>query len=283
MRKDYKLEKRKYVIAGFFLFIVGIYLVRLFMLQVVETDYKHHADSNAYYRKILYPSRGFIYDRNGELLVYNQSAYDVMMIPREVENLDTLDFCNTLGIDIDFFNQCAKDVKDRRKNPGYSTYTPQVFIRHLSPQDYARLQEKIYLYPGFYIQNRVLREYSRPIAANILGNIREVSPKEIEQDSYYTQGDYTGDLGVEKAYEKYLRGIKGEEILLRDAHGRIKGKYEEGLYDVEPQSGNNLILSIDADLQAYGEQLMRNNRNAPARCRSSFASSSPARQPRNRP
>lgn len=262
MRKDYNLEKRKFVIAGAFLLIVGIYLVRLFTLQVLETDYKQFADSNAYYSKVLYPSRGFIYDRNGELLVYNQPAYDVMMIPREVKDLDTLDLCNTLGIDVEMFNQCIADMKNRRKNPGYSTYTPQVFMRHLSQQDYARLREKMYMFPGFYIQNRVLREYSRPIAANVLGNIREVSPREIENDSYYQQGDYTGDLGVEKAYEKYLRGEKGEEILLRDAHGRIQGKYEEGRYDVEPKSGSNLTLSIDADLQAYGEKLMRNKTGA---------------------
>ena len=262
MRKDYNLEKRKWVIAGAVLAVVAIYVVRLFMLQVGDNDYKRYADSNAFQRKILYPSRGFIYDRNGELMVYNQPAYDVMMIPREVRGLDTLDFCNTLGITIEQFEKYISDMKDRRKNPGYSTYTPQVFMTQLSAQDYGRLQEKLYKYPGFYTQNRVLRQYSRPIAANVLGNIREVSPSDIEKDDYYRRGDYTGDLGVEKSFEEVLRGVKGEEILLRDAHGRIKGKYEDGRYDVQPVSGRNITLSIDADLQAYGEKLMRGKTGA---------------------
>ena len=262
MRKDYNLEKRKYVIAAAVVAIVVVYVVRLFSLQVGDNDYKRFADSNAFQRKVLYPSRGFVYDRNGELLVYNQPAYDVMMIPREMRSLDTLDFCNTLGISIEQFNRYMADMKDRRKNPGYSTYTPQVFMTQLSARDYGRLQEKLYRYPGVYIQNRVLREYSRPIAANVLGNIREVSPSDIERDDYYRRGDYTGDLGVEKSYEEVLRGVKGEEILLRDAHGRIKGKYEDGRYDVQPVSGRNIILSIDADLQAYGEKLMQNKTGA---------------------
>ncbi len=262
MRKDYNLEKRKLVIGAAVLFVVAVYVVRLFSLQVCDNDYKQFADSNAFMRKILYPSRGFIYDRNGELLVYNQPAYDVMMTPREVQNLDTLDFCNTLGITVEQFERYIADMKDRRKNPGYSTYTPQVFMTQLSSRDYGRLQEKLYRYPGFYIQNRVLRQYSRPIAANVLGNIREVSPTDIERDEYYRRGDYTGDLGVEKSYEALLRGVKGEEILLRDAHGRIKGKYEDGKYDVEPISGRNITLSIDADLQAYGERLMQGKTGA---------------------
>lgn len=250
------------MIAGAVLAIVAIYVVRLFSLQVGNNDYKRYADSNAFQRKMLYPSRGFIYDRNGELLVYNQPAYDVMMIPREMRNLDTLDFCNTLGITIEQFEQYIADMKNKRKNPGYSTYTPQVFMTQLSARDYGRLQEKLYRYPGCYIQNRVLRQYSRPVAANVLGNIREVSPSDIERDDYYRRGDYTGDLGVEKSFEEVLRGVKGEEILLRDAHGRIKGKYEDGRYDVQPISGRNITLSIDADLQAYGEKLMQGKTGA---------------------
>ncbi|MBR6757100.1 MAG: penicillin-binding protein 2 [Bacteroidaceae bacterium] len=262
MRKDYNLEKRKFVIAGAVLVIVAVYVVRLFSLQVGDNDYKRYADGNAFQRKTLYPSRGFIYDRNDELLVYNQPAYDVMMIPREVHDLDTLDFCNTLGITLEEFDRYIDDMKDRRKNPGYSTYTPQVFMTQLSTQDYGRFQEKLYRYPGFYTQNRVLRQYSRPIAANVLGNIREVGVSDIERDDYYRRGDYMGDLGIEKSYEEVLRGMKGEEILLRDAYGRIKGKYEDGRYDVQPVSGRNITLSIDADLQAYGEKLMQNKTGA---------------------
>lgn len=258
MRKDYNLEKRKFVIAGALLVVMLIYVIRLFSLQVGDNDYKKFADNNAFLRKMLYPSRGFIYDRNGQLMVYNQPAYDVMMTPREVLPFDTLDFCETLGITREQYDRRIADMKDRRKNPGYSSYTPQIFMTQLSARDYGRLQEKLYRFPGFYIQNRVLRQYSMPIAANVLGNIREVSVADMERDDYYQRGDYTGDLGVEKSYEKVLRGVKGEEILLRDAHGRIKGKYEDGKYDIPPISGSNLILSLDAELQAYGEKLMQN-------------------------
>lgn len=258
MRKDYRLEKRKYVIGGFLIVIALIYLIRLFNLQVCDDRYKDFADSNAFLRKSQYPSRGLIFDRNGELVVYNQPAYDVMMIPRDVQEFDTVDFCRTLNITRQQFDKRLVDMKDRRINPGYSSYTPQKFITHLSAQDYGRLQEKLYRYPGFFIQKRILRQYNHISAANVLGNIREVSAKDIEKDDYYTAGDYCGDLGVEKSYEKYLRGQKGVEILIRDAHGRIQGKYEEGTHDIAPVSGKNLKLSIDIDLQQYAESLMVN-------------------------
>ena len=258
MRKDYKLERRKYVIGGIVLVIACIYVVRLFSLQVLNDDYKQHADGNAFLKKTQYPSRGLIYDRNGKLLVFNQPAYDVMMIVREVRPFDTLDFCRTVGITKEQFDKRMADMKNRRLNPGYSSYTPQTFMTQLSAQDYGRLQEKLYRFPGFFIQNRMLREYAYPVAANVLGNIREVSPGDIEKDSYYTRGDYTGDLGIERSYENILRGEKGVEILLRDAHGRVKGRYEDGRYDVAPVSGKNLNLSLDIELQAYGEKLMQN-------------------------
>lgn len=258
MRKDYKLEKRKYVICGFLILIVFIYLIRLFNLQVADAKYKMYADNNAFLRKTQYPSRGLIYDRNGELVVYNQPAYDVMMIPRDVQPFDTTDFCHTLNITREQFDQRIADMKDSRKNPGYSSYTPQKLITHLTAQDYGRLQEKLYRFPGFFIQKRILRQYNHLAAANVLGNIREVSARDIEKDDYYTAGDYTGDLGVEKSYEPYLRGEKGMEILIRDAHGRIKGRYEEGAHDIAPVSGRNLKLSIDIKLQEYAESLMVN-------------------------
>ncbi|MEG1539808.1 MAG: penicillin-binding transpeptidase domain-containing protein [Muribaculaceae bacterium] len=258
MRKDYNLEKRKYVIGGFIVIIVLIYIVKLFELQIFETKYKENADSNAFFRKTIYPGRGLIYDRKGELVVYNQPAYDVLMIPRDVIPFDTIDFCNTLQITREQFDSRIKDMKDRRINPSYSSYTPQVFITHLSAQDYGRLQEKLYRFTGFFIQKRVLRQYNHIAGANILGNIREVNGNDINKDEYYNPGDYTGDLGIEKSYEKALRGHKGVEILIRDAHGRIKGKYDEGKLDVNPVSGKDLTLSIDINLQEYGEMLMRN-------------------------
>ncbi len=258
MRKDYRLEKRKYVIGGFFLIIVIIYIIRLFSLQVIDTRYKAFADSNAFMRKTLYPSRGMMRDRNDKLVVYNQPAYDVMIIPRDVQMFDTLDFCQTLSITKEQLEKRFADMKDRRLNPGYSAYTPQKLITHISAQDYGRLQEKLYRFPGFFIQQRILRQYTRSTAANVLGNIREVSARDIERDSYYASGDYTGDLGVEKSYEEYLRGQKGVEILIRDAYGRIKGKYDDGAHDLPPLSGKDTKLSLDIDLQEYGERLMAN-------------------------
>lgn len=255
MRKDYNLEKRKYIIGGFIILITLIYIVRLLDLQVCDSKYKEYADSNAFLRKTQYPSRGLMYDRNGELVVYNQPAYDVMMIPRDVQEFDTLDLCSTLNISREQFD---KRIYEMKHSSGYSSYTPQKFITHLSAQDYGRLQEKLYRFPGFFIQKRILRQYNHLAAANVLGNIREVSEKDIENDDYYASGDYCGDLGVERSYEQYLRGIKGEEILIRDAHGRIQGKYEDGIYDVAPISGKNLTLSLDIELQKYAEQLMVN-------------------------
>ncbi len=262
MRKDYKLEKRKYVIIGFLLIIAIIYGVRLFDLQIKETKYKQSADTNAFLRKTIYPSRGLMYDRNGELVVFNQPAYDIMLIPRDVQPFDTLDFCNTLNITKEQLDKRFADMKNKRLNPGYSSYTPQKLISHLSAQDYGRLQEKLYRFPGFFIQKRILRQYNHATAANVLGNIREVNAKDIERDDYYSPGDYCGDLGVEKSYERHLRGLKGEEILIRDANGRIQGRFENGARDVAPTSGRDLKLSLDIRLQKYAESLMVGKRGA---------------------
>lgn len=257
MRKDYNLEKRKYIIGGLAVVIVIIFIIRLFNLQVLDSSFKKYADSNAFLRKTIYPSRGFIYDRNGELVVFNQPAYDVMVIPKEIENFDSVDFCNTLKISLPELRRKFEDMRDRSKNPGYSSFTQQVLIRNLSAQDYGRLQEKLYRFPGFFIQKKILRKYNYPVGANILGNIREVNAADLERDPYYRAGDYTGDLGVEKSYEEYLRGVKGEEILIRDAHGRIQGRLEDGKRDIAPIPGRNLTLSIDIKLQEYGERLMQ--------------------------
>lgn len=255
MRKDYSLEKRKFVIGGIIVAIVIIYVIKLFELQVSDSKYKDYADSNAFLRKTIYPSRGLMYDRKGKLVVFNQPAYDLVFIPKDVQPFDTIDFCNTLQITREEFVVRMRDV---RKNPSYSKYTQQNFITHLSSQDYGRLQEKLYRYPGFYIQKRILRQYNYNVAANLLGNIREVNNTDLKKDEYYRRGDYTGDLGIEKSYEKYLRGEKGLEILIRDVVGKIKGRYMNGEYDVQPVAGKDLKLSIDIELQKYGEQLMKN-------------------------
>lgn len=258
MRKDYNLEKRKYVIGGFIVVIAAIYLIRLFSLQVVDSRYKEYADSNAFLRKAVYPSRGIIYDRDGRLVVYNQPAYDIMMIPKDVKEFDTLDMCRALNITPQQFVKRLADMKDRSLNPGYSSYSPQTFMTHLSPEEYGRLQERMYRYPGFFFQKRILRQYNYKCAANVLGNIREVSDRDVKRDSYYSAGDYTGDLGIERSYEKVLRGEKGVEVLIRDAYGKIKGRYEDGRYDRAAVSGKNLKLSLDIELQQYAESLMVN-------------------------
>lgn len=260
MAKDYTLEKRKFVVGGIALSIVIIYLIRLFVLQIMTDDYKKHADSNAFLNKIQYPSRGAIYDRNGKLLVFNQPAYDITVIPKEVENLDTLDLCESLGITRAQFLKIMNDMRDRYRNPGYSKYTNQPFMSQLSAEECGVFQEKLFKFRGFYVQRRTIRQYSYNAAAHALGDIGEVSVKDMEadEDGYYIRGDYIGKLGVERTYEKYLRGEKGVEVLLRDAHGRIQGHYMDGEYDKPSIPGKNLTLSLDIDLQMLGERLLKN-------------------------
>lgn len=256
--KDFELDNRKYVIGGVATLIVAIYIVRLFMLQVTSDDFKKSADSNAFLKKIEYPSRGIITDRNGKLLVYNQPAYDIMVIMNEAKNgLDTLGLCEALNITREEFDKRMETIKDRNKNPGYSRFTQQLFLSQVSDRDFSIFQEKMYRFPGFYVQKRSIRQYQYNCGAHVLGDVAEVSPADIEEDDYYIPGDYIGKLGVERSYEKQLRGEKGVQILLRDAHGRIQGNYQNGALDRRPVPGKNLTLSIDLKLQALGERLMQ--------------------------
>lgn len=255
--KDYGLENRRFVIGGVAIVIVVVYILRLFTLQIMSDDYKKNADSNAFLKKIEYPSRGIITDRNGKLMVYNQPAYDIMVVTNEARNrLDTAEFCRTLNITKDDFIKRMNDIKDRSKNPGYSRFTQQMFMSQLSERDFSIFQEKMFRFPGFYVQRRSIRQYQYPYAAHVLGDVAEVSPADVEEDSYYQPGDYIGKLGVERKYEQQLRGEKGMQILLRDAHGRIQGRYQGGRLDRRPVPGKNLTLAIDLDLQALGERLM---------------------------
>lgn len=256
---DYTYENRKYILGGIIILVLVIYLFRLFSLQILDDQYKAKADSNAFYKKTIYPSRGLIYDRNGELLVYNQPAYDIMFVPREIKGkLDTLELCSALNITREEFEKRMTDVRNPRSNPGYSTYTQQLFMNQLSTEEFARFQEKLFRFPGFYIQKRSIRQYSCDAAGVILGDIGEVSPKKLKEDGYYVRGDYIGTQGLESSYEKILRGKKGVEMLLRDAHGRIQGKYRNGALDTMPERGKDLTLSIDIELQRLGERLMQN-------------------------
>lgn len=257
MRKDYNLEKRRYVISGFIIVIVIVYLIRLFQLQVADRQYRANADSNALLRRTTFPSRGQIYDRNDSLIVFNHPAYDLVFIPKDVQPFDTTAMSRTLLMSRQEFDSIWARVNDPRKNHNFSSYSQQTLMQHLSPEDYGRIKEQLYRYPGFFIVQRILRQYNYHVASNILGNIREVNENDIKKDSYYRPGDLTGDLGVEKSYEKFLRGRKGEEILFRDAVGNIKGKYNNGAQDIEPIAGSDLKLSIDIELQQYGELLMQ--------------------------
>ena len=258
MKNPKNLANRQYIIAAFVVIIGVIYIVQLFNLQILSPQYRDYADSNAFLRRTLYPARGAVYDRNGELLVYNRPTYDVMMVVREMTRFDTLDFCNTLNIDIDRFYALDADMKDRRRNPGYSSYTPQLFMSQLNVEEYGLLQEKLYKFPGIYIQSRTERQYNSPNMGLILGYVAEIDKNKMAADPYYVRGDYVGKSGIELSHEEDLRGEKGVEILLRDAHGRIQGRYDDGNQDKAPTSGKDLTLGIDIELQAYGELLMQN-------------------------
>ncbi len=246
---------RKYVIGGLMVLVVLIYILRLFSLQILDDSYQDKADSNAYLKQIEFPARGLIKDRNGKILVFNKPSYDVMMVVREMKQFDTLGFCTLLNISQEEFDIRMKDLK---KRVGYSSYTPQPFMTQLPPEDYGVLQEQLFRFPGVYMQMRTIRNYNYSAAALLLGSVGEVNRKMIEKDEFYVLGDYAGQNGVEQTYENVLRGKKGVEVFLRDAHGRIQGKLDDGAHDIQSKAGQNLTLSIDIDLQIYGERLMEN-------------------------
>ena len=199
--KGYDLTYRRYVIGGVATVIVVIYIIRLFMLQITSDDYKKSADSNAFLKKIEYPSRGNMLDRKGKLLVFNQPSYDLMVVMNEMrDRLDTLEFCQTLGISREEFDRRRATMKDRNRNPGYSRYTQQLFMSQLSDQDFSVFQEKMFRFPGFYVQKRTVRQYTYNMAAHLLGDVAEASPADIEEDDYYQPGDYIGKLGIERSY-----------------------------------------------------------------------------------
>jgi len=227
-----------------------IIVLRLFYIQVVDSSYKISADNNVLRREVNYPARGVIYDRNGKLLVFNQAAYDVLIIPREVKPFDTLGFCSIVGVD-------KKElVNEIIKAKSYSRYKPSPVIKQLSSQTYAVLQEQLFKYPGFYIQARTLRQYPAKIAAHVLGYVGEVDQKIIDGNKYYENGDYIGRSGIEKAYEDELRGVKGISYKMVDVHQMVKGSFEQGRMDTAAMIGKNLISTLNADLQSYGEQLL---------------------------
>lgn len=243
---------RRHIIR-FVIILVGlIFIIRLFILQVVDSTYKQTASNNVLRYVTQFPARGLIYDRNGKLLVYNEAAYDLMVIPRQLRPFDTTEFCRLLEIDTNYVVDAISRAKD------YSVYNSSIFLKQISSKTYAQLQEKLYKFPGFFVQARTIRKYTSKNAAHILGYVGEVNDKIIESDDYYNLGDYIGISGIEKSYEKELRGEKGVNVFLVDVHNRIKGPYANGRIDKKATVGSNIISTIDADLQSYGEKLMAN-------------------------
>lgn len=240
------------------IFVVLIYIIRLFNIQILDKRYSRSASSNALYNRTVFPVRGVIYDRDGQILVGNSPSYDVIVTMRNVAGLDTLSFCRSLNITREYFDSRMSDIRDIRKNPGYSSYTRQIFMSQLSVEEISDFRENLFMYNGFEIDFRSLRTYNHPVAAHLLGDMGEVSKSDIELDDFYMQGDLIGKQGVEKYYEKILRGEKGVEVMLRDAYGRIQGSYSDGAMDVAPVAGKSIELSLDVKLQALGEMLMQN-------------------------
>ncbi len=251
--------KRRYTVSAIAVGVVLIYIVRLFFLQIIDSSSNDKADSNALVRRTIYPSRGLIYDRNGELLVFNQPIYEVTMIVREMgRQFDTVAFCNALDISTQEFDTRMADIKNRKKNRGYSSYTPQVFMNQLKKEDIANLQESLFRFPGIQISKRTIRDYTYNAASHVLGSVGEVNQNDIDKDPYYARGDYSGRDGIEQTYELDLRGKKGVEVLMRDSKGRLQGSYHEGELDQPAQSGTDLTITLDIRLQMLAEQLLQN-------------------------
>lgn len=245
---------RTYLLQSITVIVAGIFLYRLLDLQVLNTNYQTLSENNAVLEIAEYPERGFIYDRNGTLLVANQPAYDVMIIPENVSPFDTLSFCQLTGI------SKKQLIKNLRKARRYSKRLPSVVVNQISKETYARLQEQMWKFEGFFIQKKSLREYRTQHGANILGYVSEVNNNDMRKDPYYRLGEIIGRQGVEKSYETALRGSKGKKFLQKDRFNRIMGTYKEGSYDVPPVPAQDIQLTIDAALQAYGENLMQNKR-----------------------
>ncbi len=246
--------KKEYLLAIFIISISLIYLFQLFNLQIFNDDYQLLSESNAIYKKTIYPERGLIYDRNNKLMVANQPSYDLMLIPENLKTFDTLEICSILKIDS---NLLLKKINEAKS---FSTKLPSIILRQITKEQNALFQEKIWKYPGFFIQKKSLRDYKISIASNLLGYISEVNENEINDQSYYNIGELIGRQGIEKSYEKILRGKKGIKYFQKDRFNRIIGPYKNGIYDTDIEIPKNITLTIDSELQSYGEKLMQNKR-----------------------
>ena len=245
---------RKVLLPLIIIIATSLLLIRIFYLQVVNDTFKLKSDNNAIKIKYDYPERGYIYDRYGKLLVANQPSYDIMVIPRDLKKIDTTEFCLLLNITKEYF------LEKMAKAKIYSPRLPSVFLPQLNKLEYAAFQEKIRKFEGFYIQKRSLRDYQIAAGANVFGSITQASEKEIAKNPYYNSGDFIGKQGVEESYEITLRGVKGVKYIQKDKFNREIGSYKEGKYDTIAVQGEDINLSISAELQKYGEELMINKR-----------------------
>ncbi len=258
MSNNSQLSGRKFIIGGFFCLIVIIYMCRLFYIQVIDEQYKLASNNNAFRRSTEYPVRGYIFDRNGKLLVQNSPSYDLMVIPRETKGCDTIGLCEVLEITKEEYLKRMKKACQAPNSPRKES----VFEKQMSAKTYAILQEKIYRFKGFFPQKRTVRQYPKPIAAHLLGYVNEVTKEKAEKDPYYREGDYIGITGIERSYEEQLRGKKGTQISITDVHNKIIGRYMNGALDTAAIPGKPLYCTIDMDLQEYGEKLMHGKKGA---------------------
>jgi penicillin-binding protein 2 len=243
---------RKALLPSVVIIAASLLLLRIFYLQVIDDSFKLKSENNAIKIKYDYPERGYVYDRNGKLLIANQPSYDIMVVPKDVKNIDTLEFCSLLDISKEFF------IKKINKAKVYSPMLPSVFLPQLNKLEYAAFQEKIRKFSGFYIQKRSLRDYQVDYGANVFGFITQVNENIVKKNPYYIGGDLIGKQGIEQSYEEFLRGQKGVKYILRDKFNREIGSYKDGKYDTISKQGSDLTLTIDGELQKYGEELMIN-------------------------
>ncbi|MFL2588376.1 MAG: penicillin-binding protein 2 [Flavobacteriaceae bacterium] len=245
---------RKFFFPTITLVTALIFIVRLISLQLINSSYKSLSDDNAVIENEVFPERGYIYDRNNKLLVSNQPVYDLIAIPENITAFDTLQLAKIINIS-------KPELQDKLSTARkFSMKLPYVIVNQISKERNAIIQEKIWKFTGFYLQKKSLREYPNPIASNILGYVSEVNRNDMKKDDYYSLGELTGRQGIERYYEDLLRGVKGKKFFQKDRFNRIIGSYEDGIYDIPSKGAQNLILTLDLELQEYGEKLLRNKR-----------------------
>lgn len=249
-------DSRKEILQIVFVLVGLIFLIKLFSIQVLDNRYAEMAEGNAILRQVEYPFRGLIYDRNKKLIVYNTPEYDIEVIVKDIKKFDSTKFCEVFEMSREQMRTKFKEMKARKE---YSPFKPTLFLDQLSNIDFARVQDQMDEFPGFYIQARTTRAYSSSALANGLGYVSEINKNQLDRDKtkIYRQGDYIGQSGIEAFYEEQLRGKRGVRFKLRDVKGIEKGSFSDGKYDTLSVPGQNLITGIDIDLQLYGEYLMK--------------------------